>query len=81
MLFSVGGWKPSGATNRARALGGAGDFALGAIAELGDGLRQPRWQQHDDGEILRSQYILRCQYEAIFLILGNLQTSSNDSAV
>ncbi len=41
-----------------------------AIAELGGGLRNSRSQQHGDGEILRSQY------EAIFLILGNSQTSS-----
>jgi hypothetical protein len=34
------------------------------------GFGNPRSQQHSDWEILRSQY------EAIFLILGNLQTSS-----
>jgi hypothetical protein len=68
--LSVGGWEPSGAANQARALGGAGDIALGRWRRSPSWavvFGNPRSQQHGDGEILRSQY------EATFVILGNLK--------
>jgi hypothetical protein len=46
-----------------------------AIAELGDGLRQPPLATTWDGEVLRSQY------EAIFLVLGICRHRRLDSAV